>query len=58
MTCIHSILCDNMADKNIRIKEEVKSELDKIGSKNQSYSDIIKMLLQSYDESITFDNVK
>lgn len=42
----------------INISCEVKEVLTNIGSKNQSYDDIIRMLLQNYDESITFENVK
>ena len=42
-----------MTDTSIRIKKTLKDELDKIGSKNQSYNDIVQMLLQSYQEKLS-----
>lgn len=40
---------------SMRIKKPTIRELAKVGSKSDSYDDIIRMLLQYYDESITFD---
>lgn len=48
MQCIHS---DSMTDTTIRIKKDVKNELTKIALKNQSYNDVVEMLIQSYRES-------
>lgn len=47
-----------MSDTTIRIKHDVKAELAKLGSAGMSYNDVIVMLLQTYDSSITFDSNK
>lgn len=39
-----------MTDTTIRIKKDVKNELAKVGSADQSYNDVIVMLLQMYYE--------
>lgn len=54
------ILGDNMK-KNItslKLQKETRDVLASVGSKGQTYDDIIRMLLQAYDESITFDDYK
>jgi len=40
-----------MTDTTIRIKKNVKKELGKIGSTDQSYSDVVEMLLRFYKEN-------
>lgn len=55
MQCIHS---DNMTDTTIRIKKEVRDELARVGSKDDSFNDIIIMLLQNYSKSNTSKNYK
>lgn len=54
------ILGDNMAKKitSIKLQMETRDVLASIGSKGDTYDDIIRMLLQNYDESITFENLK
>lgn len=42
----------------IKIKPTTRDVLASIGTKGQTYDEIIRMLLQNYDESITFDNYK
>ena len=39
-----------MVDQNpkIVVKEETKTELDKLGSKGETYDDIIRRLIKSY----------
>lgn len=43
---------------SIKIKPETRDVLAAVGRKGQTYDDIIRMLLQAYDESITFENFK
>ncbi len=54
------LLGDNMTVKitTIKLKPETRDVLASVGSKGQTYDEIIRMLLQNYDESITFDNYK
>ncbi|MEE1227162.1 MAG: hypothetical protein UHM08_08695 [Bacteroidales bacterium] len=42
----------------IKLKSETRDVLASVGSKGQTYDDVIRMLLHNYDESITFDNYK
>lgn len=42
----------------MRIKKETKEKLQKLGSSGDSLNDIVEMLLQTYEESITTDNFK
>lgn len=41
----------------IKVKPETRDVLASVGRKGQTYDDIIRMLLQIYDESITFENI-
>ena len=43
---------------SIQIKRPTKDALAALGTKGQTYDDIIRMLLLEHDESITFDDVK
>ena len=49
-----------MTDKvtSIRIHQSTKEILESHGNYGDSHEDIIKMLLQHYDSSITFENYK
>lgn len=49
-----------MTDKvtSIRIHQSTKEILESHGTYGDSHEDIIKMLLQYFDSSITFDNYK
>lgn len=42
----------------IKLKPETRDALASVGSKGQTYDDVIRMLLLHYDESITFDSYK
>ena len=42
----------------MQIHKSTLDALDQVGERGQTYEDIIRMLLQAYDESITFDNYK
>lgn len=42
----------------IKVEPETRDVLASIGSKGQTYDDIIRMLLLHYDESINFENFK
>lgn len=42
----------------IKLKPATRDALASIGRKGESYDDIIRMLLQTYDSNITFDNDK
>ena len=42
----------------IKLKPETRDALASVGSKGQTYDDVIRMLLHKYDENITFDNLK
>lgn len=43
---------------SLKLQKETRDVLASVGSKGQTYDDIIRMLLQAYDESITFDDYK
>ena len=43
---------------NIRIYKSTHSALESVGCKGDTFDDIIRMLLQNYDDSITFENYK
>ena len=49
-----------MTDKRttMQIHESTLNELHKFKGRGQSYEDVIRMLLQNYDESIKFENYK
>ena len=55
MQCIHS---DSMTDTTMRIKKETKMKLQELGSSGDSLNDVVEMLLQTYEKSITTDNFK
>lgn len=42
----------------IKLQPETRDALASIGRKGETYDDIIRMLLQTYDSSITFDSNK
>ena len=46
-----------MTDKktSMQIHDSTLNELHKFKGRNETYEDVIRMLLQEYDESITFD---
>lgn len=54
------IVGDNMTKKitSMQISEQTLDILHNLKSRGDTYEDVIIMLLQNYDESITFDNVK
>jgi len=37
-----------IADKNIRVSTDTKQKLDQIGTKNQSYDQVVRQLLVEY----------
>ena len=41
----------NISTQLIRLNVDVKSELDEIGKKKETYSDIIRRLLDSFNEA-------
>ena len=41
----------NISTQLVRLNTEVKSELDEIGKKKETYSDIIKRLLDNFKEA-------
>ena len=41
----------NISTQLIRLNTEVKSELDEIGKKKETYSDIIRRLLENFKEA-------
>ena len=43
---------------SIKLKPETRDVLASVGSKGDTYDDIIRMLLHNYDENITFENIK
>lgn len=49
-----------MIDKKttMQIHESTLSELHKFKGRKDTFEDVVRMLLQAYDESITFDNYK
>lgn len=49
-----------MTDKitSIRVYQSTKDKLHALGKKDDSYDDIINMLLLEFEESITFENNK
>ena len=53
------IIGDNMADKktSMQIHDSTLNELHKLKGRNQTYEDVVRMLLLEYDESITFDDI-
>lgn len=42
----------------IKIKPETRDVLASVGSKGDTYDDIIRMLLLEHDKNITFENYK
>jgi len=50
---------DNMRKvTTIKLQPETRDVLASVGRKGETYDDIIRMLLQTYDSSITFDSNK
>ena len=47
-----------MTDTTMRIKKETKMKLQELGSSGDSLNDVVEMLLQTYEKSITIDNFK
>lgn len=49
-----------MTDKitSIRVRQSTRDALGAIGERGESMEDIIRRLLQSYDERITFEKYK
>lgn len=43
---------------NIQINKSTHSALEKVGRKGDTFDDVIRMLLQAYDDSITFESFK
>ena len=43
---------------SIKIKPSTRDVLASVGKKGQTYDEIIRMLLQNYDENITFESYK
>ena len=43
---------------NISLKKSTHQALSSIGGKSDTYDDLVRMLLQHYDSSITFDDYK
>ena len=43
---------------NISLKKSTYDALASLGSKKDTFDDLVRMLLQSYDDSITFDDYK
>ena len=41
---------------NIQINKSTHAALEKVGSKGDTFDDVIRMLLQAYDSSINFDS--
>ena len=56
-TSYEVLIGDNMAKDitTIKLQRNTRTALASIGSKGDSYDDIIRMLLLEHDESITFD---
>ncbi len=43
---------------SMQIHESTLDALHKLKGRNDTFEDVVRMLLQAYDESITFENYK
>lgn len=49
---------DNMSRTSMQISTDTLDQLHNLKERGQSYEDVVKMLLQTYEKSITTDNFK